>query len=92
MFCDLGARDLALGLMASQRRVLEEPEGLGDAARALREAVGLGGRGSRPCSPAHVRKTLRGEAQLSEQTECYRSIVSDLWSHRDRPESPIWAD
>lgn len=67
--------------------LLEEPEGLGDAARALREAVGLGGAG-----PAHVRKTLRGEAQLSEQTERYRSIVSELWSHRDRPESPISAD
>ncbi len=43
VFWDLGASDFALEVMASQQLLLEEPEGLGDAARALREAVGLGG-------------------------------------------------
>jgi hypothetical protein len=43
VFWDLGASDFALELMASQQLLLEEPEGLGEAARALREAVALGG-------------------------------------------------
>jgi soluble lytic murein transglycosylase-like protein len=42
--------------------------------------------------PERLRQALRGEAELSEQTQRYRSRVAELWSHRDRPESPLPAD
>jgi hypothetical protein len=43
VFWDLGASDFALELMASEQLLLEQAQGLGDATRALREAVSLGG-------------------------------------------------
>ena len=42
--------------------------------------------------PTRLRQALRGDAELSEQTQRYRSRVGELWSHRDRPESPLPAD
>jgi soluble lytic murein transglycosylase-like protein/Zn-dependent protease with chaperone function len=42
--------------------------------------------------PTRLRQALRGEAELSEQTQRYRSRVGELWAHRHRPESPLPAD
>ncbi len=42
--------------------------------------------------PTRLRQALRGDAELSEQTKRYRSRVGELWSYRDRPESPLPAD
>jgi beta-lactamase regulating signal transducer with metallopeptidase domain len=42
--------------------------------------------------PNRVRKALRGEAELSDETQRYRSIVAALWSERQLPESSLMTD
>jgi hypothetical protein len=39
--------------------------------------------------PIRLRQALRGEAELSDETELYRSKVAALWSERQLPESTL---
>jgi hypothetical protein len=76
----LGAHGVTEGLFELDRRRRRprvcRPEGpLRDAAVAYNAGL------------TRLRKALRGETELSEETERYRSLVAALWSERQLPES-----
>lgn len=75
------AYNLDMGTWFFARQLKNFGEGGGDEAIGRAAAAYNGG-------PTRLRATLRGEAELSEETQRYRANVEALWAARDEAELP----